>query len=104
VPVSISFLLVHTVTVEPYLGEKGSGPSYGPPVPVKCLITEARKLVRDAAGREVVSERGFICGPGQTIKPDDMATIRGRRTKVLAVGPYLFDPLPTPDNIEVSCA
>jgi hypothetical protein len=104
VAVSISFLMVHTVTVEPYEGEKGSGPKYGPGAPIKCLITEVRKLVRDSTGKEVVSERGFICEPGEAIKPDDMATIRGRRTKVLAVGLVDGGGLPTPDNIEVSCA
>jgi hypothetical protein len=103
--IDIAFLLPHTVTVEPYLGQTGSGPAYGTGVPVRCLITEIRKLVRNADGKEVVSERGFLCGPGEPVHPDDRATIRGRPTIVLAVGVVeTAGAMPTPDNMEVSCA
>jgi hypothetical protein len=99
-----SWLLRHTVTVEEYLGETGTGPSYGPPVTVRCFITEARRKVLTAEGAEVLSERGFICGTGERVATGDRATIRGRASAVVAVAVYDSGGLPAPDNLDVSCA
>jgi hypothetical protein len=101
--VDVSWLFRHTVTVEELLGQTGAGRSYGPPVTVKCLITEARRNVVNAEGREVVSERGFICGPGENVNPGDRVTIRGRASTVITVSTYDGGGWPTPDNMEVAC-
>jgi hypothetical protein len=45
-----------TVSVRTYEGETAYGPSYGPQVAVDCRVEHQRKLVRNTAGDEVVSE------------------------------------------------
>jgi hypothetical protein len=50
-----AFWWVNTVTVEPYLGEKATGPAYGPPQSVDCWVEDETKLVRSGDGSEVVS-------------------------------------------------
>lgn len=52
----IARLFTQTVSVETYLGTGTTGPKYAAPVTVACFINDARKLVRDSTGSEVVSE------------------------------------------------
>jgi hypothetical protein len=104
VAVDVAWIFLHTVTVEAFLGETSTGKKFGPPRPVSCLITVARKLVTNAEGREVVSERGFLCGPGEAIGEQDQVTIRGTVTHVVATSLVDSGGWPTPDNLEVSCA
>lgn len=50
-----SYWFVNTVTVQTYLGETGKGPSYADPQTVACWVEDEARLIRDAAGSEVVS-------------------------------------------------
>lgn len=52
-----------TVTVTTYGGETAYGPSYGAAVDVSCRVEADRKLVRNAAGDEVVSETTLYVPP-----------------------------------------
>lgn len=98
-----AWLLRHEVTVESYEGEGGAGPIYGPPRTIRCFITVGRREVLNGEGRIQLSERGFICGPDEGVKPGDRATIRGDASIVIAVGTYDGGGLPTPDNLDVAC-
>ncbi|MFI6814430.1 hypothetical protein ACIBG7_18610 [Nonomuraea sp. NPDC050328] len=44
------------VIVEPYAGAGPYGAVYGPAVTVRALVEAKRRLVRDSAGSEVISE------------------------------------------------
>jgi hypothetical protein len=57
----IDMFRVHTVTVEPQLGEGSTGDVYGPAESVLGFLDYERKLVRSAEGAEVVSEATFYC-------------------------------------------
>jgi len=51
---------VHTVTVEPQIGEGGLGDVYGPAVSVLGVLDYSIRLVRNRAGDEVVSSSTFF--------------------------------------------
>lgn len=62
--------VLQTVTIEPRLGQTGSGaPAFGPPVAVEAVVDQTRRRVRDAQGAEVVSQTTFACATG-TSCPD----------------------------------
>src|SRR5687768_10358632 len=50
------WLLRHTVSIEPLLGEGSHGPTYGPAVTVRCFRDDKRKLNRGPKTSEVTSE------------------------------------------------
>lgn len=56
-------LLKQQVTVQTYAGDGATGPVYAPPVTVWAMIDRTRRLVRDTAGREVVSEATLTLHP-----------------------------------------
>ncbi len=60
-----------TVTVRTYAGETSSGPDYLPTRTVDCRADVERKLVRNSAGDEVVSEVSLQVLPAQ---PDGTGT------------------------------
>lgn len=101
--VGIAFLMVHTVVVEPYLGDTAYGGKYGPAITVACFIDDKRRRVRNDAGEEVVSESTFYT--------DDMAlqvpirskvTVNGRTATVITVARRDGGGMPTPDHQEVA--
>ncbi|HZW99572.1 MAG TPA: hypothetical protein VFF10_05875, partial [Trueperaceae bacterium] len=59
--------LPHTVTVEPFRGVGGAGPIYGTPYDLSpedgrgVYLEDAREVVVDSEGTEVVSETRFFC-------------------------------------------
>ena len=57
----IDLFRVHTVTVEPQLGEGSTGDVYGPAVQVLGYLDYNRQLVRSPEGTEVISEATFFC-------------------------------------------
>lgn len=57
----IDLFRVHTVTVQPQLGEGSTGDEYGPSQEVLGYLDYQRQLVRNAQGAEVVSEAQFYC-------------------------------------------
>lgn len=80
------WLLVHTVTVEPLTGRSSTGKLYGPPVPLRCMAQDARRLVRNPAGDEVLSTLTLYANPGTTatVPAGSRVTYGGRRTEVIS--------------------
>lgn len=76
-------LLRHTVRIEPYEGEAGTGPVYGAPVDVPCFREDGRKLVRNQLGEQVVSESTVYCLPGTVAPPESRVTVNGRTAFVI---------------------
>lgn len=59
-----------TVTIEPLLGQTGSGaPAFGDPVTVEAIVDQTRRRVLDSSGSEVISESMLLCAAG-TSCPD----------------------------------
>lgn len=78
-------VLVHTVTVEPYLGSSGRGPRYGPPVQVRCLLVDKRRTVRTKDGRTLVAATTIHAQLDAPIADEARVTVRGQVAEVLAV-------------------
>ncbi|CAL9607381.1 hypothetical protein SUDANB95_05517 [Actinosynnema sp. ALI-1.44] len=78
-----AFLLRHSARIEPYEGEGGAGPIYGAPVDVECFREDARRLVRDRTGEQVVSETTLYCLPGIVAPPKSRVTLSGRTAFVI---------------------
>ncbi|MEO6081927.1 MAG: hypothetical protein ABIQ18_02345 [Umezawaea sp.] len=78
-----AFLLRHEVTVEPYLGEGGAGPVFGPPVTARCFREDARKLVRNEVGEQVVSETTCYALPGTVAPPKSRVQVGDREAFVI---------------------
>lgn len=97
------FLLRHRVIVEPYLGAGPFGPTYGPPVEVRCFLDESRRTVRGKDGTEVTSEATFYARL-DTVCPDESRVTlpSGRVSAALKVSDRDGGGLPTPDHLEVA--
>ena len=96
------FLLVHTVTVEPYVGDSAYGPRYAAPVSVRCLLEQKTRTVRDRTGQEVVSSGTFYAAPETVCPVESRITLPdGATTTVIAALPHDGGGLPTPDHLEV---
>lgn len=86
--VAIPTRVTNTIaTVETYGGDGAYGPVYAGPVEVKVALSEGRRLVRDAAGDETVSEATIYANPQDRthLQPESRVTIGGRSTRVLSV-------------------
>lgn len=67
---------IHRVTVKPLTGSGGMGPVFGTPVPdVPAFVLEESKLVRNAAGAEVVSSTQVYCAFGVIAPPGSKVTV-----------------------------
>jgi hypothetical protein len=93
-------LLKDLVAVETYSGEGAYGPNFDAPVTVKVNVDQTRRLVRNTAGDEVVSEATLAVHPqprdetsGELLDattlftPESQVTISGRAAKVIGVKP-----------------
>ena len=93
-------LLKDLVVVETYSGEGAYGPNFDAPVTVKVNVDQTRRLVRNTAGDEVVSESTLAVHPAprdETTRalldavalftPETRVTISGRAAKVIGVKP-----------------
>ena len=81
---------VHTVTVEPQLGEGGLGDVYGPSIPILGFLDYTTRLVRSRTGAEVVSSSTFYTelSEASQFPLDSKVTLPdGRITYVLAAAP-----------------
>lgn len=97
------FLLRHRVTIEPYLGDSGYGPRYGPPAVVRAFVTEKIRTVRDERGEEVVASTTLYMLPGQECPPESRVTApSGRTASVITSDLHDGGGLPTPDHREVT--
>ncbi|MEV6105701.1 hypothetical protein AB0M28_13435 [Streptomyces sp. NPDC051940] len=98
----ISFLFGHTVTVEPYEGQSGTGPVYGGPVAVRCFLDEKTREVRDRHGEVVVSSSTAYCRLDTVAPAESRVTLPdGRATRVIAALRRDGGGLPTPDHLEL---
>lgn len=96
-----AFLLQHQILIEPYLGESGNGPVYGPAVQVRCFCDDSRKLVRNELGEQVVSEATAYCPPGTVAPAKSRVTHDGGVSFVLVTKNRDGGSLGTPDHVEV---
>lgn len=91
-------LLKDLVTVETYSGEGAYGPGFAAPVTVKVNVDQTRRLVRNTAGDEVVSEAtlnihpqprdeatGELLDAATLFFPESRVTIDGRAARVIGV-------------------
>lgn len=83
----IARLFTQSVSVETYLGQTSSGPSYNTATAVACFINSARKLVRDKTGAEVISETTLYAplADFDTFTVGSKVTVNGRKATVLCV-------------------
>lgn len=95
------YLLRHQVTIEPYAGQGGNGPTYGAAVLVRCFREDARKMVRNAQGEQVVSETTCYCPVGTVAPPLSRVTVGSRVAYVINTKDRDGGGLPTPDHVEV---
>jgi hypothetical protein len=97
-------MFVHTLTVETYLGEGGTGTLYAAPVDVPCLIDGGVKVVRTATGEQLVTNAP-VYAPlehAATLAAESRVTIRGATARVLAVTVYESGDLDLPDHVQVA--
>ncbi len=94
-------VLVDEVTIEPFTGATGTGPTYGPPVTYRCLLSFRGRLVRRPDAREVTSSCSVIAEPGIDAPPESRATAAGRVTTVIEVRDNVKPDLPTPDHVQL---
>ncbi|WP_336214386.1 hypothetical protein [Nonomuraea sp. LPB2021202275-12-8] len=97
------WLLQHEATIEPYLGDGAYGPVWGPPVTVRCLVDDERRLVRDEQGLEVVSDTTLYLPPGTVCPAGSKVTTGGRTITVITAFNRDAGLLPTPNHVEVVC-
>lgn len=95
------FLLRHTIVVEPYLGQTGSGASYGLPVDVRCFVDDKRSKVRNEVGEEVTSESTVFCRLDTDAPPKSRVAVNGRTAYVITANRRDGGGLPTPDHLEL---
>ncbi len=96
-----SWLLLHTATIEPYLGDGGHGPQYGPPVEVPCFVEAKTRTVLDPMGQETVSTTTLYAPLTADIAERSRITSGGVIARALAVSRHDGKGLPTPDHVEV---
>ena len=93
-------LLKDLVSVETYSGEGAYGPIFAAAVTVKVNVDQTRRLVRNTAGDEVVSEStlavhpqprdeatGLLLDATTLFTPETRVTIDGRAARVISAKP-----------------
>jgi len=92
-----------TVAVETFSGESGVGPIYAASANVTCGVSTTRRLVRNADGEEVVSERTLYVASTDEAKftPNSRITIATLVSTVIAVSPKEYKGQVT--HVEVAC-
>ncbi|WP_066360264.1 hypothetical protein [Herbidospora mongoliensis] len=89
------------VTIEPFLGASGRGPTYGPAVVVRGLVERKRKRTRGTDGTDTSIET-ILRMPLDTVCPvDSRITIAGETATVAAAVPFDGGSLPVPSHLEV---
>lgn len=98
-----SNLLMHQITLEPYLGDAARGPLYGPKQTVRCYLEQKTRVVRGPDGREVTSTSRVFCDRGPQVTTESRITLAGgRQPKVLQVGDFDTGGLVPVDHLEIS--
>lgn len=101
---SVDRFLVHTSTVEPYLGAGGHGPQFGPVVTVACYVRDQIRLVRTSTGDEAVSRTTVYYPAGTVVPAGSRVVANGRESHVLTVSRHDSGGLTTLDHVEVALA
>jgi hypothetical protein len=96
------FLLQHEATIAAYEGDTAVGQSYATAVTVQCLAEDKRRLVKGAAGVEVVSTTTIYCPPDTVAPVESKVTVNGRDTKVVARSVHDGGGLPVPSHVELA--
>ncbi len=91
------------ITVQSLQGSGAYGSRYGIPAPVVCFVDDGAKLVRNAAGEEVVASATIYAPAADAalFVANSQVTLRGRTTTVVAVAARLGGALGLPDHVEV---
>ena len=94
--------LIHTISVEDYLGNTSKGARYAPARPVRCLLDEQTRVVRSPGGEQVTSTSTAYAGPEeQKAPPLSRVTLpSGRVTKVIQTKARDGGSLGTPNHTE----
>lgn len=94
--------LIHTITVEPRTGDSSTGPVYGPPVEVACLLDEQTRAVRTPGGEQVTSTSTAYADLETTAPPLSRVTLPGgRQTTVIQAKHRDGRRLGTPNHLEI---
>lgn len=97
------WLLRHTATIEPLIGEGPFGSAYGPAAEVRCMRDDGRRLVRDITGSQVVSSTTLYMRMSETCPPGSRVTLDdGSVSTVITAARRDGGGLPTPDHLEVT--
>lgn len=106
-----AYLLVHTITIEPYAGQDGEGADlYGAPVEVACFVDAKRRRVRspatnNATGDEVLSEATAYAPLATVAPPNSRVTLPdGGVSRVIAALRRDGGSLPVPSHLEIVIA
>lgn len=100
------YLLRHSVSVETYEGTAAYGDIYATAQPVKCFVDDARKVVRNTDGDEVVSESTIIARLADAPKlvEKSKVTLPGGRKSIVILKKDRDDGgLGAPQHVEVFC-
>lgn len=104
-------LLVHTITIEPYAGQDGSGTDlYGAAVVVACFVDAKIRRVRSPAtsnstGDEVISEATAYAALATDAPPNSRVTLPdGKVSRVIAALRRDGGSLPVPSHLEIVIA
>lgn len=112
-------LMQQLVIVTTRTGDGAYGPAYDDPRQVECMIDETRRLVRDSAGDETVSEATLTLHPVtrvlddthhvvdhvdplEVFTPESPVTINGRSSRVLSAKANVVRSSVV--SVEVTCA
>ena len=84
-----SSLLRQQATIEPYEGNTGRGPTWGPAVTVRCRFEGKRRAIRRVnagdSGSDVISSGSVTIRPGLDVPTESRVTIAARSYEVLDV-------------------
>lgn len=96
--------LTHQLTAEPYLGEAGAGPLYGPAVSVPCHLEPMRESQRRSPDRAPRDATRAIAPLrfADVLALDSRITVDGRRVEVLTRAVRTYPG--TPEHVELTFA
>lgn len=96
------WLLQHSVTIEPYLGQAAYGPRYDAPVAVACFLDQVTRMVRATDGTQVTSSSTALCLLATVAPAQSRVTLPGGRvTTVIAALRRDGGAFPVPSHLEL---
>lgn len=98
-----AWLLVHEVTVRPFLGEGSNGPIVGDPVPLQCMAQGGVRLIRNTEGNTTTASLTLYAAPGAQVPTGSTVEWNGGTWTVLQVLPHDDGGLGAPQHVEVIC-